>query len=193
MNILTLLISPFKLLWVVVSFPINLIWNGCGFLIHLTWNILILPFALVGNIAKGIFGTFMAFILFFIPHSPIEPSSSLSTSVPSLQTTTISSYSTPTTQLAYNSPSVISSTTKHQNQSVRNKLSLAAYDQIQSGMSYQEVMNILGQKGKEISRVEIPGTSTTVMYQWEAQGGLKNMNAMFQDDALISKAQFGLN
>ena len=94
MDILSLLIFPFKLIWAVVTFPFILIWNGSGLLIHLVWT----PFALIGSITKGIVGTFMAFILFFIPHSSIEQSSSPSTSVPSLQTTAISSYSTPTTQ-----------------------------------------------------------------------------------------------
>jgi hypothetical protein len=59
-------------------------------------------------------------------------------------------------------------------------------------MTYEEVTKILG-SGKEISRTEISGLPTTVMYQWEKYSGLKNMNAMFQDGKLVSKAQFGLN
>lgn len=82
--------------------------------------------------------------------------------------------------------------TETQVQPTNKELSMAAYNQIVSGMSYQEVANILGKEGKELSRVEITGIPTTVMYQWEESGGLKNMNATFQDDALVSKAQFGL-
>jgi hypothetical protein len=98
-----------------------------------------------------------------------------------------------TQQVAANSAPVTPSIAESQSQPVKKKLSLAAYNQIQSGMSYQEVANILGKEGKELSRVEIPGMPTTVMYQWEEFGGLKNMNATFQDDSLTSKAQFGLN
>jgi hypothetical protein len=62
-------------------------------------------------------------------------------------------------------------------------------------MTYSEVVQILGQSGTEISRSSIAGI-TTVMYQWNAGGlaGLSggNMNAMFQDGRLVSKAQFGL-
>lgn len=98
-----------------------------------------------------------------------------------------------TTQPVAANSDPIPSSTETQVQPTEKKLSLAAYNQIQSGMSYQEVTNLLGQEGKELSRVEIPGAPTTVMYQWEKFGGLKNMNATFQDDALVSKAQFGLN
>jgi hypothetical protein len=30
------------------------------------------------------------------------------------------------------------------------------------------------------------------MYQWSNTSGFANMNAMFQNDALVTKAQFGL-
>ena len=98
-----------------------------------------------------------------------------------------------TQQVAANSAPTTPTLTESKTQPVKKKLSLAAYNQIQSGMSYQEVTNILGKEGTELSRVEIPGMPTTVMYQWEGFGGLQNMNATFQDDALISKAQLGLN
>jgi hypothetical protein len=58
-------------------------------------------------------------------------------------------------------------------------------------MSYQEVVAILGEPGEEISRSDLAGT-TMVMYQWSRWNGA-NMNAMFQNDALVTKAQFGLD
>lgn len=59
-------------------------------------------------------------------------------------------------------------------------------------MSYAQVVAILGEPGTELSRSFIANI-TTVMYQWMGQGSLgANMNAMFQDDKLISKAQLGL-
>ena len=69
-------------------------------------------------------------------------------------------------------------------------LTLAKFKQLDPGISYSDAVRILGRSGEEISRVDMPGIPTTVMYQWGE--GLANMNAMFQDDRLITKAQFGL-
>ena len=66
----------------------------------------------------------------------------------------------------------------------------AEYNRIKPGMSYSEVADIIGD-GTEISRSDMAGY-TTEMYSWENPSGLGNMNAMFQNDELISKAQFGL-
>ena len=62
--------------------------------------------------------------------------------------------------------------------------------QIQTGMSYEQVQGIIGSEGEEISRSNIAGYST-VMYSWKNWNG-SNMNAMFQNDQLVTKAQFGL-
>jgi hypothetical protein len=75
--------------------------------------------------------------------------------------------------------------------STQSGVTLAQYEQLQSGMSEQQVYNILG-PGTELSRSDLAGY-TTVMYQWEGSGSLgANMNAMFQNGELIQKAQFGL-
>ena len=67
----------------------------------------------------------------------------------------------------------------------------AEYQQLQTGMSYQQAVEIIGYRGEEISRTDIAGI-TTVMYQWTNPGFAGNMNAMFQNGALVTKAQFGL-
>ena len=69
-------------------------------------------------------------------------------------------------------------------------VTLAAYMQIQNGMTYEQVREIIGTAGEEISRSNIAGYST-VMYSWKNWNG-SNMNAMFQNDQLVTKAQFGL-
>jgi hypothetical protein len=69
-------------------------------------------------------------------------------------------------------------------------VTLAAYMQIQNGMTYEQVQAIIGTDGEEISRSNIAGYST-VMYSWKNWNG-SNMNAMFQNDQLVTKAQFGL-
>jgi len=59
-------------------------------------------------------------------------------------------------------------------------------------MSYEEVVTILGSAGTEQSRSSLGGI-TTVMHSWQGSGSFgANMNAMFQNGRLVSKAQFGL-
>lgn len=58
------------------------------------------------------------------------------------------------------------------------------------GMSYSEVKAIIGVGGEELSRSDIAGFSV-VMYSWTNSNG-SNMNAMFQNGSLVSKAQFCL-
>ncbi|MEB2785542.1 zinc-ribbon domain-containing protein [Algoriphagus sp. E1-3-M2] len=71
------------------------------------------------------------------------------------------------------------------------------YERIKDGISYRQVVQIIGVEGEELSRNRIDGIpgvmepTVTVMYQWvNSNGG--NMNAIFQNDKLIQKAQFGL-
>jgi len=64
------------------------------------------------------------------------------------------------------------------------------YLRLKEGMTYAEVVEILGTTGEELSRSDIAGY-TTVMYSWQKWTGA-NMNAMFQNGRLVTKAQFGL-
>jgi len=61
---------------------------------------------------------------------------------------------------------------------------------IQDGMTYQQVVGIIGAPGDQLSASSIAGYRT-VMYSWTNSNG-SNMNAMFQNGKLIQKAQFGL-
>lgn len=71
-------------------------------------------------------------------------------------------------------------------------VSLAEFNRIKNGMSYKEVVAIIGFEGEVMSESTIMDIKT-VMYSWENGGfSFSNMNAMFQNDKLISKAQFGL-
>lgn len=58
------------------------------------------------------------------------------------------------------------------------------------GMSYTDAVKVIGAPGAELSRSALADT-TTVMYSWMNDDG-SNMNAMFQNGKMISKAQFGL-
>ncbi len=73
-------------------------------------------------------------------------------------------------------------------------ITMAKYKNIKSGMTYQEVVKIIGESGEENSRVEIPGTPVTILYSWKQKGfmAMGNMNATFQGNKLVTKAQFEL-
>ena len=71
-------------------------------------------------------------------------------------------------------------------------VSFDGFERLYTGMSYDEAAGALGCRGREESRSEMVGYST-VMYGWDGSGSIgANMNAMFQNDRMVSKAQFGL-
>lgn len=71
-------------------------------------------------------------------------------------------------------------------------VTMANYNKLQTGMTYEQVVQILGEEGKEMSSNDIAGYKN-VMYMWKAGGfSVGNMNAMFQNGTLIQKAQFEL-
>jgi len=75
-----------------------------------------------------------------------------------------------------------------------NSITLAKFNQIQQGMTYRQVVSILGREGTVMSENNIEAgqfSVHTIMYTWEA-GLFANMNAMFQNGKLMSKAQMGL-
>jgi ribosomal protein S17E len=69
------------------------------------------------------------------------------------------------------------------------KITMEKYNQVATGMTYEQVKAILGE-GTEMSKNEMAGY-VTVMYMWQNKDG-SNMNVMFQNDAVNNKAQFGL-
>lgn len=71
-------------------------------------------------------------------------------------------------------------------------ITAAEFAALRTGMTHAEAAAIIGSAGELISESEIAGYHT-VMYQWPGESGLgANANAMFQNDALVNKAQFGL-
>lgn len=69
------------------------------------------------------------------------------------------------------------------------KITLDQFNNVKEGMTYEEVKEILGE-GQIISESEIMD-STSIMYEWINKNG-SNMNAIFQGNSLMSKAQFSL-
>lgn len=72
----------------------------------------------------------------------------------------------------------------------KSKLTLEKFNKIKTNMTYDEVVKILGVEGEVMSESEVAGIKT-VLYTWDGSFGA-NMNATFQNDKLISKAQLGL-
>ena len=71
-------------------------------------------------------------------------------------------------------------------------VTLANFNSLRSGMSYQQVKAILGKDGTVSSESHVAGYHT-IMYSWYGpRNDGANMNAMFQNGRLINKAQFGL-
>ncbi|MBE6722931.1 MAG: DUF3862 domain-containing protein [Ruminococcaceae bacterium] len=71
-------------------------------------------------------------------------------------------------------------------------MNLSNFQKIQTGMSYKQVSALVGE-GTVMSQSEYDGTKT-VIYEWYGAGSTgANANAMFQNDKLVSKSQFGLS
>ncbi|HTO29625.1 MAG TPA: hypothetical protein VL202_00375 [Pararhizobium sp.] len=71
------------------------------------------------------------------------------------------------------------------------RVSKAQYDALQSDSSYSQVVSVLGCHGEELSSTEMAGFKT-VMLMWTGNSFGGNMNVMFQNGRMMSKAQFGL-
>ena len=73
-------------------------------------------------------------------------------------------------------------------------MSMAEFEQIKSGMTYAEVVAIVGGPGKLLSESGNPGDQFhTAMYMWEGEGGFgANANVTLQGEHVMAKAQFGL-
>lgn len=74
-------------------------------------------------------------------------------------------------------------------------ITLAEYNQIETGMTYFQVCDIIGGYGELLSETDLGLGSeyATEMYMWEGDGSLgANANVMFQGGKVTSKSQFGL-
>lgn len=75
------------------------------------------------------------------------------------------------------------------------KITLEEFNQIETGMTYEQVVEIIGTEGTVMSESDITGDGQykTTIYSWEGEGSLgANANITFQSGKVVSKAQFGL-
>ena len=74
-------------------------------------------------------------------------------------------------------------------------ISLDEFNAIQTGMTYQEVFDIVGSRGEVLSETDLGlgDQYYSAMYMWEGEGSTgANANVMFQGGKVVSKSQFGL-
>ena len=74
-------------------------------------------------------------------------------------------------------------------------ISLEEFEQIKTGMSYQEVFDLVGSRGEPLSEADLGlgDDYYTAIYSWDGEGSLgANASVTFQGGYVTSKAQAGL-
>ena len=66
------------------------------------------------------------------------------------------------------------------------------YNNIKTSMTYDEVVDIIGEEGTNISESEIAGIKT-IIYEWTSSEKWGNATITFQDGKVVNKAQFGVS
>lgn len=85
------------------------------------------------------------------------------------------------------------SDSKEESKSDEGVLTEEKFDKIKDGMSYEEVVKIIGSEGTVMSETGEKGTDLhTVMYEFETDGAFSSSTMMFQGDKLVNKSQVGL-
>jgi hypothetical protein len=77
-----------------------------------------------------------------------------------------------------------------QNLQQASSITLSEFNAVQTGMSIQQVQTIMGSTGTQTVHQDLAGISGDI-YSWQNSDG-SNMNVQFQNGAVITKAQFGL-
>mgnify|MGYP001625167081 CR=1 FL=1 len=71
-------------------------------------------------------------------------------------------------------------------------MTMDKFNEINNGMSYDDVKNIVGCDGT-LSSEASSGDQSIKIYYWYAKNGISNANFSFQNDELVAKAQVGLD
>lgn len=70
-------------------------------------------------------------------------------------------------------------------------ITLDEFNQIQAGMTYEDVVEIIGSEGTVMSTSTFMDTTCTIYY-WYAADGIANANVTFTNNIVEGKAQIGL-
>lgn len=66
------------------------------------------------------------------------------------------------------------------------------FNQIENGMTYDKVVEIMGTEGEAISSMELMGIDTAI-YQWSGKDGISNATVTFENSVVSGKIQLGLD
>lgn len=75
--------------------------------------------------------------------------------------------------------------------SPKNYITLEEFEKIETGMSYNDIVDIVGCEPKVLSESEIMGIKST-MYMYYGKDHISNANITVQDGKVKSKSQLGL-
>ena len=70
-------------------------------------------------------------------------------------------------------------------------ITLDEFTRIETGMTYEEVVNIIGCEGELGSEVSVSDI-TSELYVWYGADGISNANVTFSNNKVMAKAQVGL-
>ncbi len=70
-------------------------------------------------------------------------------------------------------------------------MTMTEFEQIQTGMSYRRVVEIVGSEGELVTSSTFYDI-TTEMYEWSGLTAYSSGTVMIQDGAVVMKSQFGL-
>lgn len=71
------------------------------------------------------------------------------------------------------------------------KVTMDAFNKIENGMSYEQVVEIMGGEGELLSETELAGMSMSI-YTWDGNTAFSSCQITFQDGVVSSKSQYGL-
>jgi hypothetical protein len=117
-----------------------------------------------------------------------ENSNSGQTTSPVASPTNTATTSSPPRSSTNNSPNPANSPTPTAG------VTMANYNRLQTGMTYAQVVQILGKEGEKLGELgssQLSGDKI-VMYQWDGDGSDAKINAFFKNGKLDSKLQFHL-
>lgn len=72
-----------------------------------------------------------------------------------------------------------------------NKITLEKFNQIENGMTYEEVVSIIGEEGT-LSTESSYGSQAMRIYGWYASNGISNATVSFMNGKVNGKSQIGL-
>lgn len=73
----------------------------------------------------------------------------------------------------------------------KGRVSMDHYNRIENGMSYNDVVKIIGFDGELFSESQFDDIITS-LYYWYNEDGVTNISVIVQNDEVVSKSEFGL-